>query len=149
MQSSSKNQNQSDTLSFNLMPKGLNFCHLNIQGISGKNVCKFSEIKPILISPENSSLHIFGIGETKLKPHKLSTSLNIDGFQAPFRKANDSNGGGGIIVYVRNGINAKRIADLETNNIACIWLEITIGKSKPFFNREYVSPSWFKNWIQW
>ena len=61
VQSSSKSQNQSDTLSFNLMPKGLNFGHLNIQGISGKNMCKFSEIKAILTSPENSSLHIFGI----------------------------------------------------------------------------------------
>ena len=49
-----------------------------------------------------------------------------------FRKDNDSNGGGGIIVFVRNGINAKRRVDLETNNFACIWLEITVGKSKPF-----------------
>ena len=88
VQSSSKSHNQSDTLSFNLMPKGLNFGHLNIQGISGKNMCKFSEIKAILTSPENSSLHIFSISETKLKPHKLSTCFNIDGFQAPFRKDN-------------------------------------------------------------
>ena len=58
--------------------------------------------------------------------------FNIDGFQAPFRKVNDSNGGVGIIVYVRNGINAKRRVDLETYNIACIWLEITVGKSKQF-----------------
>ena len=95
-------------------------------------MCKFSEIKAILMSPENSSLHIFGISETKLKSHKLSSCFNVDGFQEPFRKDNDSNGGGGIIVYVRNGINAKRRFDLETNNISCIWLEITAGKCKPF-----------------
>ena len=35
-------------------------------------------------------------------------------------------------MHVRNGINAKRRIDLETNNIACIWLEITVGKRKPF-----------------
>ena len=70
------------------MHKGLNFGHLNIQGISGKNICIFSEIKAISTSPENSSLHIFGISETKLKPHKLSTCFNIDGFQAPFLKDN-------------------------------------------------------------
>ena len=122
------------------MSKGLNFGHLNIQG---KNMCKFSEInlKAILTSPENSSLHIFGISETKLKPHKLSTCFNIDGFYAPFRKDNDSNGGGGIIVYVRNGINAKHRVDLETNTIACIWLEITVGKSKPFLNGNMYRPS--------
>ena len=35
-------------------------------------------------------------------------------------------------MYVRNGINAKRRLDLETNDIACICLEITVDKSKPF-----------------
>ena len=122
----------STQLSLNYMSKGLNFGHLNIQGLCGKNMCKFSEIKAILTSPENSSLHIFGLSETKLKSHKLTSCFNIDGFQEPFRKDNDSNGGGGIVVYVRNGINAKRRLDLETNYISCIWLEITVGKSKPF-----------------
>ena len=42
-------------------------------------MCNFSEIKaiPVLTSSENSSLHIFGISETKLKPHKLSTCFNV------------------------------------------------------------------------
>ena len=114
------------------MSKGLNFGHLNIQGLCGKNMCKFSEIKAILTSPENSSLHIFGLSETKLKSHKLTSCFNIDGFQKTFRKDNDSIGGGSIVVYVLNGINAKHRLDLETNNISCIWLEITVGKSKPF-----------------
>ena len=114
------------------MSKGLNFGHLNIQGICGKNMCKFSEIKAMLTSPANNSLHIFGISETKLKSHKLSSFFKIDGFHEPFRKDNNSNGGGGIIVYVRHGINAKRRLDLEINDIACIWLEITTCKSKPF-----------------
>ena len=96
-------------------------------------VCvKFSAFKAILTSPENSSLHIFGLSETQLKSHKLTSCFNIDGFQKPFRKDNDSNGSGGIVVYVQNGINAKRRLNLETNNISCIWLEITVGKSKPF-----------------
>ena len=122
---------ESTQSSLNLMSKGLNFGHLNIQGLCGKNMCKFSEIKAILTSPKNSSLHIFGLSETKLKSHKLTSCFNIDGFQEPFRKDNDSNGCGGIVVYVRNGINAKRRLDLETSNIPCIWLEITLGKSKP------------------
>ena len=117
-------------ISFNLMSKGFNFGHLNIQGL-GKNMNKFSEIKAIMTAPENSNLHIFGISETKLKSHKLSTCFTVDGFQEPFRKDNGNNGGGGIIVYVRNGINAKRRSDLETDRL-CIWLEIRIGKSKPF-----------------
>ena len=47
-------------------------------------------------SPKNSSLHSFGIIETKLKTLKLSTCFNIDG-QAPFRKNNDNNGGGVLL----------------------------------------------------
>ena len=46
-------------------------------------------------------------------------------WKAPFRKDNDSNGGGGIMVYVKNGINAKRREDLEINDISCIRLEIS------------------------
>ena len=42
MKSSSKNHNQSDTLSFDLMPKGLNFDNLYIQRISGK-ICGNSQ----------------------------------------------------------------------------------------------------------
>ena len=50
----------------------------------------------------------------------------------PFRKDNVSNGGGGIMVYVKNGINAKRRDDLETNDIQCVWLEITPDRGNHF-----------------
>ncbi|MCG8032729.1 MAG: hypothetical protein JAY75_14385 [Candidatus Thiodiazotropha taylori] len=121
-----------NSLSFDLISKGLNFGHLNVQGICGKNMCKFSEIKAMLTAPENKFLHVFGISETKLKQHKMSSCFDIDGFQKPFRSDNTTNGGGGIMVYVRNGVNAKRRKDLETNEISCIWLEITPVKSKSF-----------------
>lgn len=58
-------------LTFNLRSKGIHFCHLHFQGICGKNMSTFSELKAILTSPENSSLHIFGISETKQKHHEL------------------------------------------------------------------------------
>ena len=70
--------------------------------------------------------------ETKLKCHKPINFFRIDGFQMPFRKDNVSNGGGGIMVYVKNGINAKRRDDLETNDIQCVWLETTPYWGKSF-----------------
>lgn len=121
-----------NTLSFNLTSKGFNFGHLNIQGICGKQMTKFLELKAILTAPENRSLQVFGISESKLKDHKMSRCFNVVGFQKPFRKDNMSNGGGGIIVYVRNGLNVKRRIDLETNDISCIWLEILPQKGKSF-----------------
>ncbi|MES9881480.1 MAG: reverse transcriptase family protein, partial [Sedimenticola sp.] len=92
---------------------------------------KFEELKCMLTSDKNNQLHVFGISETKLKDHKLSSTFHISGYQMPFRKDNDSNGGGGLIVFVKSGINAKRRDDLESHNISCIWLEISpvIGKS--------------------
>lgn len=74
----------------------------------------------MLTSKENEKLHIFGMSETKLKDHKLTGTNKINGFLTPFRKDNDTNGGGGIIVYVRDYINAKWRDDLETNGISCL-----------------------------
>ena len=36
------------------------------------------------------------------------------------------------MMYVKQGINAKRREDLETNGISCIWLEIIQDKRKSF-----------------
>ena len=116
----------------NLSSKGINIGHLNVQGICGENLSKFSELKILLTAPENNDLHIFGLSETKLKDHKLTEVFKINGFQTPFRKDNDSNGGGGLLVYVKNGINARRREDLETNNISCLWLEISPANTKSF-----------------
>ncbi|MES9882038.1 MAG: reverse transcriptase family protein, partial [Sedimenticola sp.] len=93
---------------------------------------KFDEVKIMLTSPENESLHIFGLSETKLKDNKNTSTFRINGFQMPFRKDNYANAGGGLLVYVRNGLNAKRRLDLELFEISCIWLEITPEKGKQF-----------------
>ena len=121
-----------DPISVNLMKKGYNIGHLNVQGLCGDKLSKFSEISLMLTSKENEKLHIFGMSETKLKNHKMTGTFRVEGFQTPFRKDNDTNGGGGIIVYVRNDIRAKRREDLETNEISCLWLEITPDKGKSF-----------------
>ena len=114
------------------MKKGYNIGHLNIQGLCGDKLSKLSEISLMLTSKENEKIHIFGMSETKLKNHKPTGTFKIDGFQTPFRKGNDTNGGGGIIVYVRDNINAKRREDLETNGISCLWLEISPVRGKSF-----------------
>ena len=129
-----------NALHLGLPNKGLNIGHWNIQGICGKDICKFSEIKAILTG--NKNVHILGLSETKLKEHKLTSMFQVEGYQSSFRKVNYSNGSGGrgggrreggrVMVYVRNDINAKRREDLEINNISCIWLEISQDKGKSF-----------------
>ena len=119
-------------ISFHLKNKGINFGHLNILGICGQNLTKFSELKLLLTANEIRNLHIFDISETKLKSHRPTGAFLIEGFQKTFRKDNDFNGGGGLPVYTKNGINAKRREDIETNNVSCIWMEITPEKGKSF-----------------
>ena len=58
------------------------------------------------------------MSETKLQNHKLTGTFNIRGFQTPFRKDNETNGGGGILVYGTDHINAKGREDSETNAIS-------------------------------
>ena len=72
------NGDQNTVLSLDLSDKGLNFGHLNIQGICGKNMCKFLELKAMMLNSQNSNLHIFGVSETKLKDHKPSSAFHID-----------------------------------------------------------------------
>ena len=64
----------------NLSSKGINIGHLNVQGICGENLSKFSKLKILLTAPENNDLHIFGLSETKLKDHKLTEVFKINGF---------------------------------------------------------------------
>ena len=52
--------------------------------------------KLLLSNPLNSTLHVFGISETKLKQHKMTNAFQIEGYQTPFRKDNTTNNGGVI-----------------------------------------------------
>ena len=77
-------ENSADTLQIKnndlqlcLYDKGLNFGHLNIQGICARDMSKFSEIKAILNVNEN--LHILGLSETKLKDHKITGMFHVEG----------------------------------------------------------------------
>ena len=65
-----------------------------------------------------------GLSETKLKFVHPDSFFTINGFQNPFRKDRSEKSGGGILVYVKEGISCKRRLDLEQENFECIWLEI-------------------------
>ena len=128
------------TYSSDLKVKGINCDHLHIQGICGQNMSKFSELKLMLTDEEIRNLHVFGLSETKLKGYKITNAFLIDGFQKPYRKDSDSNGGAGLLVYVRNGINAKRRRDLETQDIACLRIEVTPENGKSFLVENLYRP---------
>ena len=77
-----------------------------------------------------TQIHVLCIDETKLDESFPDAQFHIEGYQYPaFRKDRNKNGGGKI-VYVKEGLIAKRILEYENINIETICIEITISKRK-------------------
>ena len=78
-----------------------------------------------------SELDILSISETKLCDEFPYSRFVLSGYYNPaqFRKDRTTLGGG-LIVYVRNGIPVKRVKTFEPPNQEIICLEITINKRK-------------------
>ena len=118
-------------LNLGLGKKGFKMGHLNVQGIQNK-----IEQIDLLLNSSGNDIHLFGLSESKLNDSHTSNFFNIKNFQL-FRKdrvisAVRPEQGGGIIVYVKDGIKCERRLDLECENIECIWLEIFPKNSKSF-----------------
>ena len=121
---------QSDSqyiLDLGLRCKGFRMGHINIQGLSNK----IDQVRLLLESDKNE-IHVLGLSETKLNAIHPDSSYEINGFQKPCRRDRELNSGGGLIVYVKEGIQTCRRTDLENENLECIWLEIKPKKSKAF-----------------
>ena len=105
--------------------KGYRIGHLNIQGLSNK-----IDLLKLLLNYEHNFIHILGISETnEIHP---DAPFDIRGYPKPFRRDKAENAGGGILVYVKEGVCCSRRSDLEYQNIECVWVEIKPINSRPF-----------------
>lgn len=95
-------------LDLGLKCKGFRIGHINIQGINNK----IDQVR-LLLESEINQIHIMGISETKLNSVHPETAFTINGFQKPFRRDRVGNSGGGILVYVKDGVWCNRRSDLE------------------------------------
>ena len=107
--------------------KGFRIGHINVQGLGNK----IDQIK-LLLHSEKNQIQILGLSETKLKEIHSDSFFEVNGYQKPFRRDRRQNGGGGLLVYVKNEVSCKRRSDLENEQLECIWLEVKPKKSKPF-----------------
>ena len=115
--------------------KGFRIGHINVQGLGNK----IDQIKLILNSDVNQ-IQILGISETKLKDIHVDSFFEVAGYQKPFRRDRIQNGGGGLLVYVKNEVSCKRRPDLENEQLECIWLEVKPKKSKSFLVGQVYRP---------
>lgn len=137
------NQSNSDyLLDLGFRCKGFRMGHINIQGVSNK----IDQVRLLLESDKNQ-IHVLGLSESKLNAMHPDSAFEINGFQKPFRKDREINSGGGILVYVKDGICASRRTDLEYKNLECVWVEIKPIKSKSFLVGNIYRPP--NSTIQW
>ncbi|MCG8047745.1 MAG: endonuclease/exonuclease/phosphatase family protein, partial [Candidatus Thiodiazotropha endolucinida] len=118
-------------LKLDLPTKGLKIGHLNIQGIQNK-----LDQLSLMLNNSHNDIHILGLSETKLKDFHQDNYFCLDNYQL-FRKdrvitRERTEQGGGIIVYVKNGIKVERRKDLEMNEIECVWVEVFPKNSHSF-----------------
>ena len=86
------------------------------------------------------SLDVFCIDETKLDESFPNSQFILENFQfPPFRRDRNSKEGGKL-VYVKQGIIAKRLENLETKFSEIICIELTISKKKWCALSAYRSP---------
>lgn len=97
--------------------KNISICQINIRGLRSN----FSN----LLSSVSNLYDIICIQETMLSNKVNIDSLKICGYQTPFRRDRDQNGGG-LIVYLSNNIKGKRRLDLESSNSETLWIELKI-----------------------
>ena len=58
------------------------------------------------------------------------TSVKLTGFQTPFRRDRNENGGG-VSIYISNQLSGKRRRELEHPNIELLWIEIYSISHRP------------------
>ncbi len=97
----------------------LTIYHQNIRSLRNK-------IDSIIHIVEDYDIVFFT--ETHLDENVGSDALKIPGFNFPIRKDRNCHGGG-IIAYMKNYLICKRRADLEDDNVECMWFELKTKKS--------------------
>ena len=78
---------------------------------------------------QNRSINIFGLCETFLNDSIDNEQIHINGFKFERKDrlstvAHPSGKGGGILIYVAEHIDYARRKEIESTDIASIWIEI-------------------------
>ncbi|MEW8547257.1 MAG: reverse transcriptase family protein [Candidatus Thiodiazotropha sp.] len=122
--------------------KGFRIGHLNIQGVTNK----IDQLRLLLQCKENL-IHIIGISETKLSYVHPDAAFEISGYQKPFRRDRPENAGGGLLMYIKDGVSCSHRPDLEHVSLECIWAEIKPTNSRSFLVGHIYRPP--NSSVQW
>ena len=92
--------------------------HLNINSSRNKI--------DMLTNNITENIDILMLSETKIDHSFPTQQFKINGFSTPYRMDRSCHGGG-ILLYVREGINNKCLKSVEIpNNLECVFIEINL-----------------------
>ena len=121
-----------------LLKSGISVMHLNIQSLRPKLD---------ILQVETQPYDIVVLTETWLNPSVSNADLFIRNFQCPFRCDRKGRNGGGVSIYVRDGIYAEQKHDLSIEGVEALWVELKLGKNKILLGGFYRPPD--SNNDQW
>ena len=100
------------------------FAYLNINSLCYKIV----DLRQILSSKE---LDVVAVSETKLNKEFPNSQFEINGYYNPGPYRRDRNEhGGGLMIFIKQGVPVKRIKKFELATAESICLEIAISRRK-------------------
>ena len=103
--------------------KGFKIGHLNIQSLRNK----VDLLKAFFI---NCKFDIFSLSETWLNGNIEDNEILIDGFKI-CRLDRQLKPGGGVLFYIRDGLNFKEISEFKNNGTEALWIEVNLPHTKP------------------
>ena len=122
MDTGASDTSTSSTTSYcEFLKSGISVMHLNIQSLRPKLD---------ILQVETQPYDIVVLTETWLNPSVSNADLFIRNFQCPFRCDRKGRNGGGVSIYVRDGIYAEQKHDLSIEGVEALWVELKLGKNK-------------------
>ena len=133
----------SETLSISsyssILNKGLSVMHLNIQSLKPKID---------LLSIEAQPYDILVFTETWLSPNIPDDDIHIPNFCSPFRRDRLNRVGGGVAIFVKNGLHAVERQDLYINDLEAVWIELHTNHKTILIGGIYRPPNSNNNYWQ-
>lgn len=111
----------------------INVCHINIRSLSG---IRFSDVNIHI----RNNYDIITLSETWLNNNISNDDLTLEGYQEIYRLDRSVGSGGGVAIYVRNGIAVKNITPVNSD-LECIWLEVRVPLSRFILCSAYRPPT--------
>ena len=99
--------------------EGLKIGCLNIRGL----LSKIDELKMIL---DECNFDIMGVCETFIDSNVADNEISIDRYSIVMKNRNRH--GGGVLLYVKDGIDYSEITELASEQVESVWIKLMYKK---------------------